>query len=251
MGVYDPPAQARGAAGGVVICAPFGHEYTRSYRALRNLATALAGAGLHVLRFDYSGCGDSAGSGRDATVEQWHADVAIAVDELKDMAALPRVAIIGVRFGAALAAVAASRRGDIDTLVLWDPVITGSRHLQELRDLQQRWLVGRPRPQLPEDWPVNGEIIGFPMPPPLEAGFDRTDLRSIREWPAKRLVAVTSGPEDARELEAHLEALRRPCTFEHVDADCEWRRPRAVHLALLATDVVKRISSVFSAGRTV
>jgi uncharacterized protein len=249
MGVYDPPDTSHVSSGGVVICAPFGHEYVRSYRALRNLAADLAAAGLHVLRFDYTGCGDSAGEAQDATVEQWQQDVASAIDELKDMSALPRVSIVGVRFGATLAAMATSTRKDIDTLAVWDPVVRGSNHLEELRDLQRRWLRGRPKPQLPPGWPQDGEIIGFPVPPALEAGFMRADLGALPAFRCRRLIAVTSSEQSDAHWRGHLESLSQPCVYEQVACDCEWGQPRAVHLALHATDIVERIAGFFRITR--
>lgn len=251
LGVYDAPAATRLPPAGVVICAPFGHEYIRAYRTLRNLADALAASGLHVLRFDYSGCGDSAGEAREATIEQWQRDIGSAIDELKDMSALPRVSVVGVRFGATLGALALAKRKDVETLVLWDAVMRGSSHLRELRELQERWLYGRPRPHTPPGWPSDGEIMGFPVPPALDAGFRAVDLGSLRTWTARRLISVTSSEEDAAELRAHLDALGQPCTFEQVASACEWRHARAVHLTLLATEVVERIATFFRAAQAV
>src|SRR4051794_16899669 len=50
---------------GVIICPPVGHEQVHAHRSLRHLADALAGAGFLVMRFDYHGTADSAGSGED------------------------------------------------------------------------------------------------------------------------------------------------------------------------------------------
>jgi alpha-beta hydrolase superfamily lysophospholipase len=45
---------------GVVLCAPFGHEYMVSYLSLRMLAARLSAAGFDVLSFDYQHTGDAA-----------------------------------------------------------------------------------------------------------------------------------------------------------------------------------------------
>ena len=79
LGVYSPPEAALEREAVVLLCHPAPQEYMRSHWALRQLAARLAAAGLHVLRFDYSGTGDSAGdSSAGASLEAWRADVLTA-----------------------------------------------------------------------------------------------------------------------------------------------------------------------------
>jgi len=143
FGVYHPPGTKAARQQAIVLCQPLGHEYLRAHRAFRNLAVSLAGQGFHVLRFDYYGCGDSGGNGDQATVEQCVSDLAAAVEELKDTSGAAKVSLIGLRFGATLAAVTASRRQDIDRIVLWDPVSDGRSYLEDVRDLHDSWLHDR------------------------------------------------------------------------------------------------------------
>lgn len=140
FGVYHAPA-GRAPAGGVVLCPPFGQEYMRSHRACRQLAGQLSERGLNVLRFDYRGTGDSSGEMDDVRPSDWVQDIGLAVDELKDMAALDRVSLVGLRLGALLAPVAAAGRTDIDRLVLWDPVTSGRAYAEELRRAAARHAV--------------------------------------------------------------------------------------------------------------
>jgi pimeloyl-ACP methyl ester carboxylesterase len=243
---YDSAARSMTPPAGVVICSPFGHEYIRAHRMLRNLALALAASGFHVLRFDYSGCGDSSGDGRDATVEQWQSDVAAAIDELKDMVGLSRVSIVGVRFGATLAAMAAATRRDVEKLVLWDPVVQGAEHLRDLRQLQERWLRGRPIPKRSRPGLATSEIIGFPVPPALEEGFNRADLTAVQSWPAELVVTISTSEENDVQLRTVLEARHPRCMFERIESRCHWKQAGAVHLTLLATDVVTRIADLLT-----
>src|SRR5437868_15096221 len=63
-----------------VLCAPIGPEYTRSHRTLRHLADRLAAAGIPALRFDYQGCGDSAGDEEAPDrIGAWRRSIAAAV----------------------------------------------------------------------------------------------------------------------------------------------------------------------------
>lgn len=130
FGAYDPPQG--GGRRGVVLCYPWAREYLLAYPTIRQLARTLAAGGWHVLRFDYYGTGDSAGEQSEATRAQWLSDIGTAVDELKDVGQLSRVSLVGMRYGAALAAEAAATRHDVDRMVLWDPVVDGRSYLREL-----------------------------------------------------------------------------------------------------------------------
>jgi pimeloyl-ACP methyl ester carboxylesterase len=129
FGFYHPAAGR--SRGGVVICAPLGREYLLAHATLRYLARLLADAGFDVLRFDYFGTGDSAGAFEEASQRQWLTDIATAITELKDLARIDRVSLVGMRYGAALAAVVARTAEGIDGLVLWDTVTSGRDYLQE------------------------------------------------------------------------------------------------------------------------
>ena len=135
FGAYDPPPG--GGRRGVVLCHPWGREYLLAYPSLRHLARVLSARGWHVLRFDYFGTGDSAGDESALGVGQWLADVDMAVTELRDISHASRVALAGLRLGAALAAQAAARRPDIDRVVLWDPVFDGRAYLAQLGATRQ------------------------------------------------------------------------------------------------------------------
>ncbi len=250
FGAYEAPAAQRGPAAAVAICQPFGHEYIRAHRVLRNLSCALAAAGLHVLRFDYYGCGDSAGEGADVTVERCQANIAAAIDELKDMAALPRVSVVGVRLGGTLAALESFKRSDVDTLLLWDPVLRGSEYLSDLLELQSAWLNTRPWMHVHRDWREGGEIIGFPLPPALRDGISTIDLTAGGQWRAKRVAVVSSAEADVPGLEAALQRPDVARSVTNVHCDCGWRQPTAVHRTLLAGEIVREICALLTRAQS-
>ncbi len=129
FGVYHRPAVRLKVPAGAVLCYPILQEYLRSHRAFLRLATQLASRGWHVLRFDYSGCGDSYGDGpRDP--EAWVRDLAMAANELRERSSANRLALIGLRVGASLAASAGIQ--PLSDLVLWDPVVDGPEYLKDL-----------------------------------------------------------------------------------------------------------------------
>lgn len=129
---YDPPRVHRARGRAVLICNPWGREQFLAHRTLRHLASLLAGAGCHALRFDYYGTGDSSGDDADADLAGWTTDVQLAIDELKDTSGARRVSVVGLRLGADLALRAAQGRRDVEQLILWDPVVDGGTYHTEL-----------------------------------------------------------------------------------------------------------------------
>ncbi len=132
LGCYHPPQQLSRHEG-VVLCNPFGQEYLRAHRSLRRLAESLAEQGYAVLRFDYRGTGDSAGDMAGVTADDWVADIQLAVRELMDVAAVSRVSLVGLRLGALLAAQAARHIPAVSRLLLWDPIVSGHRYVDEIQ----------------------------------------------------------------------------------------------------------------------
>lgn len=130
----------------VLICAADGHEYARAHRNLQQLAVQLANAGYEVLRFDYSGCGNSSGENKLATPECWSREITDAASALRQRCKLQQIeitslSIVGVRLGATLAARSLqhnqsleenSHQDSLGHLILWDPVPCGRRYLERL-----------------------------------------------------------------------------------------------------------------------
>jgi pimeloyl-ACP methyl ester carboxylesterase len=130
-GVLD--AARGGGRAGVVICQPAGDEYFHAHRSCRLLARRLGDAGVHALRFDPSGTGDSGGELDEVSWEDWVRDVELAIEELRATAGVHTVMLVGLRAGCVAALAAGLRDPDVDGLVLWDPlglddVATGAPH---------------------------------------------------------------------------------------------------------------------------
>lgn len=119
---------------GVVLCRPMGQEVHTTYDTYTQLAELLAFAGFAVVRFDYQGTGDSAGKDSDPDrVRAWIDSTKLAIEEVKRLGGVSRVALFGVRLGATLAARAASDIGGVESLVMWAPCATGRAFARELR----------------------------------------------------------------------------------------------------------------------
>jgi hypothetical protein len=172
---HAPVGKAQQTA--VLCCHPAPQEYMRTYRAMRNMAESLSRSGLHVLRFDWSGTGDSAGDLRDTRLETWHQDLCIAAEELLDLSGAREIAIVGLRLGASVAARACSSAHPLvaDPLVLWDPVIRGSHWLEATRKAHQRHL-----DEFRFDPPPDpGSLLGYPHSRALQADLTGLDLRTL------------------------------------------------------------------------
>jgi dienelactone hydrolase len=131
FGVYDAPTGGTSTQG-VLICNPVGEEYFNAHRAYRTLARQLAGAGVHALRFDYLGTGDSAGELDQVHVDDWVEDIERALNELREMADVKTVGLVGLRVGAALAAAVARKNSEVDRIALWDPIANPEEYLARL-----------------------------------------------------------------------------------------------------------------------
>lgn len=164
FGVFTPAVGKR-LRRGAVICNPWGVEAMRAHRSIRMLADILSRGGIDVLRFDYFGTGDSFGNGLTGSLEDWCSDTEMAVDELLNTAGVRKAALIGLRLGGYVSAVAASRlTRHVDRLVLWDPVVEGGAYLAEL--LHRRHSA---------ETQAVFEVSGYPMPEEFQQ-----ELRTVR-----------------------------------------------------------------------
>src|SRR6476620_4539460 len=125
--LYAMAHRAEGNCKGVVvIVGPFAEEKKAAQRALVAASRAFAGAGFDVLRFDLRGTGDSGGEFSQADVAAWLNDLRDVVSAAREMSVDVPLTLLGLRFGGALAWLAACEESlQIDNLVLWEPVTSG------------------------------------------------------------------------------------------------------------------------------
>jgi pimeloyl-ACP methyl ester carboxylesterase len=243
LGIYHPPS-GKIRAQGVVICPPAPQEYMRTHMALRKLGTMLATSGIHVLRFDYSGTGDSAGSGKDGSLSEWQDDIVAATTDLKEASSVTKVSLFGFRLGATLAALTPI---DVARLVLLEPVVNGRRYLEELRGIHVRKFSNLLYPPpLPEPG-QGGELLGVPFPARIEREIATIDLSTALKCRAEQVSVLTSTeiPELAR-LQAQAEAVaKRPVTFRHHRLPGE-TRPDHDRALLLPPQVLQYVMDALS-----
>lgn len=130
FGMLHRPEAAAANNTGWVFCHPFAEEKLWAHRVFVSMARELARRGMPVLRFDYRGYGDSDGNFEQFTLADHVADVQTAIAELQSrVPEAIRVNLLGLRYGASLAMLAAAGNPIVERLVLWDPVVDMEQYL--------------------------------------------------------------------------------------------------------------------------
>jgi alpha-beta hydrolase superfamily lysophospholipase len=190
----------------VLIVPPLLNEQMRCNSALRRIALNLASEGTSVLRFDFSGTGNSGGEPADLSLDDWRSDIVEAISELQQISGGTRLSVIGVRFSAYLIG-QVLQDVDLNSLVFWDPVLSKSTWTQQLRRLR---MLAQQRVSDPS---VIGEFefMGQSLNPSLidEDKEERVDIPR-----AKKVVAIITDHESSS-FGGHLESI-------HVEDSCDW-----------------------------
>ena len=246
FGIYSPPASSGRGNRAVLLCAPWGHEYLRSHRSIRQLSLQLNRAGFHVLRFDYFGTGDSAGELIDTDPAGWIDDIEMALEELMDASGARRVSLVGLRLGATMASIVAARRraGGIESLVLWDPIASGKDYAATLMDAatvaphSEEPLSSR-SPAGPV-WEVQGFLLSTAMVNGLGAlGLVRPQGSAARN----RTLVLTSESKQAADAARQMVSGWGNATahVEHLPALPAWQDDRGTGAGAIPVAVLQRI----------
>lgn len=178
--LHKPKRASRGA---ILYVHPFAEELNRCRRMAALQARAFCRAGWTVLQMDLFGCGDSAGDFADATWRDWVDDV-IAVDAWMRRALGSAPVLWGLRAGCLVLSEAARSLPEPRAFLLWQPVVSGSQHLQQFlrlrvgtqivqgtgtktttRELRERLSAGE-----------RVEVIGYGVTPALAQGLEDAEL---------------------------------------------------------------------------
>lgn len=185
--LHRPPRDSASDMG-LVICNPFGFEEVCAHRSLKSIADAAAADGVTSLRFDYAGCGNSCGDDFEpGRLRAWVQSVHEAVELLKQIAGLDHVCLLGLRLGAAVAALAAVERTDVRGFIAIAPVVGGRAYLRELRALDA---VKR---QVRTHAESGGDLLesaGFLMTDETSRSVASVDLHALPRAPADRVLIV-------------------------------------------------------------
>jgi len=226
----------RGAARtGVVVCHPYGEEKQLSYPVLVRIARLLASDGHPVLRFDCRGYGDSAGALEDATLESHVAETLAAVALARARLGVERPVLLGLRFGALVAALAAERDPALAGLALWCPIGSGARWVDDMmrKRLFAEMLLKRKtsRAEIEDELARTGrlEIEGNFLTQELARAVGAVELvDAVRTFRNPVLVATVQQPGNAyapfEAVARAYEAAGASATFEVAAAQPFWER---------------------------
>lgn len=237
FGAYHQPDGRRNANGGVVVCHPLGQEYLRCHRTLVQLARRLAAEGLHVLRFDLSGCGDSLGGTEHWSLDVWQKDLEAAIEELRTGTGVSRVGVIGLRLGCSIVARHIERGSDVAAVVLWEPIADGAEYLHELDEAHHAWRresIAWSRRDL-----VPNEALGFVIPEELREQVKRMRWRGLCSAPRALVLA-----EDARAQQFEAEGTIDGADIMSCRSDAFWEHKNdELEKVVVPDEAVKTIAA--------
>ncbi|HED35571.1 MAG TPA: alpha/beta fold hydrolase [Gammaproteobacteria bacterium] len=248
-GIYHPPLSRAAKETAVLICYPVLQEYIRSHRALRQLAEQLSRAGCHVLRFDYYGTGDSAGNLDETDLQQWVENIQQAEDELKDLSGVRKISVVGLRFGAMLAAKHNSK--NINRLVLWDPVESGQAYIKMLNAMHVDMLLDPDRFPEPRERDKNQlatELLGFSVPNALYNEIEQCNIVESFNVEAEKTLLITSG-ESQIDRKILDELIAKGVDAEQLSADGEgsyndeWSNLEKIEDMLIPNNIINKITA--------
>jgi exosortase A-associated hydrolase 2 len=128
-----PAAQPGGSC--VLVAPPFADEMNKTRRMLTELADALVRRGFGLLIVDPYGTGDSEGEVEAGDWQCWRQDLATAA-VWSAAEGWPVTHLLGVRLGCVLAAEVANDLPRVEKTVFWQPVLDGSRMLEQFLRLR-------------------------------------------------------------------------------------------------------------------
>ena len=188
---WHAPAATAGARAAaplaVVLAGSWGDEDMAGYDAQRALAVALARDGLGTLRFEWPDTGDSSAATGSTTIADALAAFDAAARQALVLSGQERLAFVGWRLGALLAAHAAVARPDVDALVALMPVEGGRAFVREQAASAAAPVAWASTPEPgalvdPAELPV--AVGGFALP------ARRLEALSALRWPAAATTSV-------------------------------------------------------------
>lgn len=211
-----------------LVVPPFAEEMNKSRRIITDFARHAQKQGRGTLCIDLSGTGDSEGEFAGARIDRWIDDLSMAIAWSASLG-WRVTSLLGIRFGALLAAaLVRRRRPELARIAFWQPVTSGVRMIDQflrIRVMASRLEQGRPesasdlRARLKSGASV--DVAGYALSGALCADMNALDLaRELTgSFPPIRwleVVADATAPISPATQQALQLARTIGCRIEHV-----------------------------------
>lgn len=243
--LYHAPRLSAVRDSAVLLCPSIAHEHATTRAALTALARRLAAHGHHVLCFDYSGTGESAGEIGRGQFLRWLRDIDMAIGELSDLAAHRQLTVVGLRVGALLAATAlATVHTPVHRLVLWDPVVHGADFIGALERQHRRQLGRRSLSPGSRD-----DLLGYRFPADLRRNLAFADLREDLEFAAgTRVNLLAAGdPRPCEQIGERLRARQVPATITRWATATDWQHSPSLFHGAQGVAAIEAVAAALEA----
>lgn len=205
--LYEPAGRARL---GVVACPAWGADGSKMLVWSHQLAHDLAALGILTAVFNWPGTEDSEGDLDSVDLDTLVQSATDTITACAQRADVPAWGLLGLRFGAGPAAVAAAGT-NASHLVLVQPVLDPAAHFVEIERSSRR---AQLRSATPEHW-----AFGHPHPAGLrERGHATTITNALRAFAGRGAVIQYRRPA----------GISAPAPFRDVRVWGDWRRPPRV-----------------------
>ena len=211
--IYHAPTGGVTRPRAVLLCNPGPQEYRQCHWVYKQLAVRLAEAGVHAMRFDYFGTGDSAGGADEVSIDRWVGDIADAAEELRALSGVSRLSVVGIRLGAALATRAVARGLRVHDLILWDPVVHGAAYYGQLAAMHEHIRLDQAYPISDHSDP--DELLGIHCDAAQREALGAIDLL-VEDvgLPPRAWVVVAEPDAAAHALAERWNAAGKPSTYD-------------------------------------
>lgn len=207
------------------------------YRATHDSAIRLARTGINVIRFDYTGTGNSSEPPDTLSIDLWQSDIDLVVKEMTEISGCSSNSALTARLGAL---VAMSREQHFSRIAMLDPVVNGSSFVRTLDKMHKQMCSNSYKYLNPPD-PAKlseNEKTGHAVSSLLLNEIADLDLANADGWPAKAAVVCSA--------ESHLNTLPgniAESQLELLPFDCRWENLRSLEEMLNPAACLRRLES--------
>ena len=233
---------------GVLMCYPLGHEYMRAHFSFKRLASMFSDRGLHSMCFDYSGSGDSYGATTSMSMATSLANVSTALEEFRDTSGVARISIMGLRFGALLAALWSAEQTKVESLIMWDPVVTGKAYIYALHALHRKmqtqlgFQIPGGRPPSSADIGTE-ELVGCSFSKAFIKEIENLSLLNATTYAADRIFLYVSHEDETYDaLHRHFHDRGVLADYKYISDAGDWSDPSKMDQMLMPSKMTNFIA---------